>query len=408
MKRLIAVILLCMTLVGCGAFIDDTFLAIEKHSETQTEPTELAEDAQSIVTNRNELRSSVLTRIRDWVEHDILPVENYDGDLSADLAEIVRHATVEDPFGAYAVDFIDAQLSGTAKSGSIELSIVFRRSNAEVNSIVTVSNNTQALRRIYAALTTYETALTLRIRSFEEIDFNQAITEYCLKNLNIALCVPEVSAEVYPPTGETRILELHFSYPATREEMRSMLSSANTILTSAANYVEHGQTDLERLELLTNFLTSRWNYQIADHRPTMPAYDLLCKHIAHSLSFAAVFRYECTLAGIECWLVSGTKDGLPHDWNIVCIDDVYYHLDLMRTIENDPSASLLNSAQAMQNSGYRWDEAAYPANEEPTAEPYIPTDSQATTAIEPTEAATESTEAATEPTEEITEPEENN
>ena len=395
MKKIVAVCLLLVFLTGCGILVEDSYLSVEKHSEQPTEPTESTDAEETVISNRNELRGTVLSRIRDWVEYDLLTVRNYDGDLQADLTEIVRHATDEDPIGAYAVDFIDAQLSGDAASGSIELSIVFRRSAAEVDSIITVSTTSIALRRIQAALTSYETALTLRIRNYEQTDFIAEIRDYCLKNLNIVAAVPETSAAVYPPTGETRILELHFTYPATRETMSEQLASANTILTSAANYIKHGESDSERLELLANFLTTRFQYRLAGTIPSMPAYELLCEHVAHSTSFAAVFRYECALAGIDCWIVSGEKDGLPYDWNIVSIDGVYYHVDLMRSIErNESGLNLLHSWQ-LQSEGYTWDAELYPDN--PDTEPYVPQESTSTQSTEPTESTQEA-----EPTEEST------
>ncbi len=409
MKKIVLVILLALCLSGCSAFTEDSYLVIEKHSEPPTEPTETTarEELPTLISNRSQLRGAVLSCIRNWVEKDSLPVENYDGDLSSDLSEVLHHATEEDPFGAYAVDFIDAELVGDAVSGAIEVSIVFRRSEAEVDSIVTVNSTSTALRRIQQALTSYETSLALRIREYDEVDFAAYIREYCLENPNLVLAVPEFSAEVYPPNGSTCILELHFSYPFTRDEMRPMLSTVNTTLTSAASYIRSGETDLARLELLNRFLMTRFRYRLCTEEPAMPAYSLLQTHLAHSLSFAAVFRYECRAVEMDCWMVSGTKNGVPHYWNIVCIDDVYYHIDLMRSFERGETQLTLLSAQELLSEGYAWDTEAYPSNPEP--EPTEPTQI-GTTPTEPTESTeetepTEPTES-TEPTEESsTEPE---
>lgn len=386
--------LLAGLLGGCGALVDDNYLAVGRHIEQATEATEASQEEadHSVVTNRSELRGAVLSRVRDWVESDTLWVENYEGDLEGDLAEILSYTTQEDPIGAYAVDFADAELTGDAVSGSIELSIVFRRSAAEIGSIVTVNNTAAALRRIDQALVSCETALTLRIRSYEETDFEDYIFGYCLKNPNLIVALPELSAQVYPKEGETRILELHFTYDQTRENLTQMLSSVNTILDSASSYVTSGKTEAERLELLARFLSNRFHYEIAEEVPTMPAYELLCEGKAHSLSFATVFRYECTKAGTECRLVSGERNGEAWYWNLICLDGVYYHIDLMRGVERGESTLTLLLQQDLRAEGYVWAEEEYPSNPEPD-----PTETEGNDTTEPTEAG--STEETTEPSE---------
>ena len=103
------------------------------------------------------------------------------------------------------------------------------------------------------------------------------------------MALPEVSAAVYPETGETRILELHFTYSQPRDTLRSMQAAVNTILDSAAAYVESGTTPRRCAELLARFLLTRFTYTTAEETPDMPAYDLLSSGRAHSLSFASVF-----------------------------------------------------------------------------------------------------------------------
>lgn len=387
MKKLLLLLTLVLCLSGCGMLVEDTYLVTEKHSEQPTEPSqEPSEQAEpSVISNRSQLRGAVLSCIRNWLERDTLRVQDYEGDLDTDLPEIVRYATEEDPIGAFAVDFVDAELHGSSDDGRIELSIVFRRSAAEIDSIVTVNTTANALRRIEQALTSYETALTLRIRDYDETDFASHIRAYALENPDLVLALPEVSAEVYPPSGQTRILEVHFNYPHTREQMRTMHTSVRTLLSSAFSYVSSGTTDAERVELLSRFLMMRYRYHTLENEPAMPAYELLQEGRAHSLSFATVFRYECTLLGIESYLVSGTRNDLPHYWNIVHLDGVYYHVDLMRGIESEESGLHLFSEQEMLSEGYAWALESYPQNPEPTvdAEPHETESVQPTESDEP-------------------------
>ena len=132
MKRFAALAVLTALLVSlsaCGQWVKDEYLSVGTHQE-QPLPTQQTESADEpvVVGNRNELRGAVLSCIRNWTERSTLTVRGYDGDINADLQETLRYVTAEDPIGAFAVDYADAELSGDAKSGTIELSLVFRRS----------------------------------------------------------------------------------------------------------------------------------------------------------------------------------------------------------------------------------------------------------------------------------------
>lgn len=407
MKKTVALLILSILLVGltaCGNWVGDEYLSVTPHSEEPyTEPEPTQEEPPPTVSNRTELRGTVLSMIRDWIEHGTILVEAYSGDIAGDLAETIQYATKEDPVGAYAVDYADAELTGDADSGSIALNIVFRRSAAEISAIVTVSSNAVAYDKILEVLTNYSPALTLRIQNYQETDFVSFIRTYCLEHPEQMLALPELSAQVYPEKGKTRILELHFLYPDTREEMRVMQSSVDTILTSASTYVCTGENDVERIARLFRFLTTRFSYTVCEDAPVMPAYSLLCEGKAHSLSFASVFFAECRNAGIDCRIISGTLDGIAHYWNMICLDEQYYYVDLMRGILREEHDPVLLTTQELDAEAYVWDRAELPETPLPTEEgsdPTAPTEKPTVSPTKPTEKpSTEEPTEWTEPTE---------
>lgn len=382
--------LLLSGLTACGIWVGDEYLSVTPHSEEPySEPEPTQEEPPPTVHNRSELRIAVLSMITDWTEHSIILVEDYKGDLADDLAQTVQYAIKEDPVGAYAVDYADTELTGDAVSGSIALNIVFRRSAAEIESIVTVSDDDTACGRILEVLTNYSPALTLRIQKFGETDFVSYIRTYCIEHPEQMLALPELSAHVYPETGSTRILELHFLYPESREEMRIMQDSVNTILDSASNYVRNQTTDAERIDRLCRFLTTRFSYTVCEDEPVMPAYSLLCDGKAHSLSFASVFFAECRNAEIDCRIIEGRRGETAHYWNMICLDGQYYYIDLMRAIGPEGYDPVLLTTQELEADGYVWDHSELPDTPLPT-EPSDPT--------EPTEGPTEPTHDPTHPT----------
>mgnify|MGYP001724148445 CR=1 FL=1 len=208
MRNFIACLLLLGLLAGlsaCGA--DDSYLSVRPHVEPSIPATETPQQEEPPTAgNRSELRGAMLSFVRNWTEQGEIRISGYSGDLTADLTETVRYITQEDPIGAYAVDYADAELRGDAQTGTVEVSIVFRRSAAEIDAIVTVSGVNGAHAKIRQALANFDAALTLRIRSYEDADFSGYIRTYCLEHPDSAMALPEVSAAVYPETGETRIL----------------------------------------------------------------------------------------------------------------------------------------------------------------------------------------------------------
>ncbi len=408
MKRTVCAFLtacLLFSLTACDAWVKDDSLTVRNHIEQPLpSPAPTEEEQPPVVTNRNELRGAVLSLIRDWTEQGTILVRGYDGDISADLSETVRYATKEEPIGAFAVDYADYELTGTTENGEISLRIVFRRSAAEVDAIVTVNDNGSAFSKIQQALTNYDTALTLRIRNYAPTDFAADIRAYCMEHPELVPALPELSAEVYPLEGETRILELHFTYPAERDELRRLQGSVNTILTSASSYVQTGKDEASRAALLFRFLTERFDYAVTAEEPRMPAYSLLCQGVAHSLSFASVFYAECASANIECRILGGARDGAARYWNLISVDGQYYHVDLMRAVEEGETELKLLTTAELQEAGYVWDETTHPATpepeqgNEPPEETQLPAPQPSTEPTEPSEESSE--EPSTEPSEE--------
>lgn len=58
--------------------------------------------------------------------------------------------------------------------------------------------------------------------------------------------------------------------------------------------------------------------------------------------------------------VSGTREGEPWIWNLICADGEYYHVDLLRS--ND--AGRFQCYSAAQMAGYVWDYSAFPDTQE--------------------------------------------
>lgn len=352
-KRLLPLLLAVLLLTGCESVIKNDYLSVHPHVEPSVASTAApAEETPPEVSNRNELRGTMLSFVRDWTEQASIRIRRYRGDLNADLAETLQYITAEDPIGAYALDYADAELTGNQIYGTVAVRLVFRRSAAEIDAIVTVSGLSGAQEKIKNALMNYDSALTLRIRSYEDADFSEEIRKICMENPGQHPVLPEVSASVYPQEGETRILELHFTYDMTRDEMRSMQKSVATLLSSASNYMRSGADDTEQLQNLLRYLFSRMDYTTDGEVTAHPVYDLLHERRASSLGFACVVNAECAQARIPCTIVEGTRNGEYRAWNRLTVNDEECYIDLMRALEQENPVLELLTEQTLAAEGY--------------------------------------------------------
>lgn len=65
-----------------------------------------------------------------------------------------------------------------------------------------------------------------------------------------------------------------------------------------------------------------------DMPPAYTAYGALCDGMAVCEGYAKSFQFLCYSVGINAAQVYGSGDGEPHMWNLVEIDDEWYHTDL--------------------------------------------------------------------------------
>ncbi len=391
MKRLIPIVLLLLLLLLVGCSSQEDYLSIRPHVEQPTQvPAPTETDPIPVVTNRLELRGAILSLIDNWKEQGTVLIQNYEGDVAQNLSEVMEYATGQHPTGAYAVDYADAEIVEENGQQLVQVSFVFRRSISEINSIVLVDNNDAAYAEITEALANYSTALTLRIRRYSAQDFTEDIVDYCMENPRVIPAIPEFSLKLYPEEGDHRIMELHFTYPESKDVMREKLLEPETTFQSALSYGKTGKTPTEQAKRLCHYLIRRRNQTLTDTAPTFPVYSLLSENIGHDLSYAMCYHDLCTSLGITSHIVKGMKDDKAYYWNLLVFDNETFHVDLRRYMEQGSNTMVPLYDEELLAEGYFWDQSVYPAA------PHPPTDPEETaaapSATDPTESAPAETE----------------
>ena len=188
-----------------------------------------------------------------------------------------------------------------------------------------------------------------------------------------------------------RVLEIDFGYTETPQALSEKAEAVGESVDAAAEYIRYRDSDRGKAELLFTYLMERFTYVSGES--STPLYDALCSGVATPLGLSQAWQLICDQAGVECYTVSGLKDGESYTWNIISADGYFRHVDLYRCVL-ERGALVLETDGEM--SGYYWSQEDYPVCE---PEPTVPV------TVDPPEAPAE-TPPAEEPEPEDPQPEE--
>ena len=91
------------------------------------------------------------------------------------------------------------------------------------------------------------------------------------------------------------------------------------------------------------------------------AYGALIEGQAVCTGYAEAYLLLCEFSGIPCMLVNGTADGVPHAWDLVCLDGSWYHADPTWDDRGDSwSHSFFLCRDSMMSETHSWNRADYP------------------------------------------------
>ena len=302
----------------------------------------------------SQLRKVLENLVSSGVESSVIDVANYSADVvEANVRQAVRYILEEYPVGAYAVESIDYEVGTSSGKPAIAFTITYRRTRAEIFRIQKVLSVEEAGEVIGEVLKNYQTGLVMEIQNYRETDFVQLVEDYTERYPEYVMEVPQVTTGVFG-SGSARLVELSFSYQTNRDSLRQMRNQVKPMFDSAALYVSGAPNDRQRYSQLYSFLMERFDYTV--ETSITPAYSLLHHGVGDSRAFALVYASMCRRAGLDCRIVTGTKNGEPWTWNIVMDSERFYHVDLLRCNELDGFREFADS----EMSGYVWDYSAYP------------------------------------------------
>lgn len=369
MKRtaLAMLMALCLFLAGCGTFLDGEFIWQQNHPISPS-----PEGGQNIsVADYQQLYDALTGCIESGVEQITISVAQYDRDLlETDVAQAIELLSTENPVAAYAVQEITYELGTGGGEPVLAVQVQYIHDKQEIKKIIAVADNNEAQSAIYAALNACDSGIVIRIGKYQEADFLQIVEDYAVRYPQYMMETPQVTVNIYPDNGEDRVVELRFIYQTSRETLRGMQTQVWTLFDASVDMVSVTENDSGKYAQLYALLMERLQKLTVETSIT-PAYSLLVHGVGDAKAFAVVYAAMCREAGLECLVVTGTRAGEPWYWNIICIDEAYYHLDLLRAKD---AGSFLLLSDAIIDDGYVWDFTAYPQSPPQSEEEMPPED----------------------------------
>lgn len=352
-KICVAVLLVTVfALGGCVSWMDGSYVSVTPYHG----PSPQEDQKMLSASNYLQLRNVLVEMVESGRESGLISVSGMDSKLiNPYMDQAITHVTRENPIGAYAVDQISYELGTTSGQNALAVSISYNHNRAEIRGIKECDSMEQVSKQVSLALNNCEAGVVLLVNRYQDTDFTQQVQDYANDYPEFVMELPQVTVNMYPDKGSVRLVELKFTYQTSRESLRDMQNRVKPLFDSARLYVSGDASAPEKYAQLYAFLMERATYEI--QTSITPSYSLLHHGVGDSKAFAVVYAAMCRWAGLDCMVVSGTVDGEPGFWNIICCDGVYYHLDLLRCNENGK----MNIWGDQQMQGYVWDYSAYPS-----------------------------------------------
>lgn len=346
---------------GCTGWMNGQYSNVKPHVEVYANDRDSEIDT-AVVRNSEELTNLLVSLVTQHASEVSVDVSQYDGAVELEMKRAVESLRQENPLVAYALAEYKAEVAEVGARRICSLNLSYRRSAEQVASIQSVWGIQGMRQKINVALDDAQSTLVLRISSYSELDVPAYVEQYYSSHMATMMELPRVTVSVYPDRGSSRIMELNFQYSKERETLLEMRREVEIMLSSAAGYVRGQTSQAIKAERLYSFLRPLFS---EEGTSAFPIHSLLCVGVGDSYSMATVYSLLCQQVGLECQVVEGTKNGETWFWNVLCLDGVWCHVDLMEDL--DGGELTIRYDQQMKN--YIWDKEAVPACRMPAPEP---------------------------------------
>lgn len=370
MKKLLLTLLLVLLLTGCRKLYADDYLYVNEHdapfayreTESKAEASSAEDqDPETLpkVSRASDIRDEIQNMVLHGEEVGVFLLSDYDGDVKSDMNNMLIALLQDSPKFNYAMDSFDWSLSDAEEGKTVTVTMKLRLTPQEVQAIETVRYSEQAMDKIFAATLQQNSTFIVQISGFPETGIDYQLEDYLLYHPNLIVEEPSVLVSVYPDWGSVRVLDLRVDYKTDRETLRRRRDDTSNYLDIVGSQISYGMGTEEVLGVLYKNLIPRVDYQ-EDLNATV--YTQVVDKRGNSRTMASVVSYLFRLAGLECEVVVGERDGKPWCWNRIMVQGEWRSFDLHTcALAGEGSLELLPSNKMV---GYTCDPERYPETDE--------------------------------------------
>ncbi len=362
MKKTLTIILalaLMLSASGCGSLFSSEYY----YSEPYREEVSIGDGTETEVRNYATLKSAILRLVHAGESHGQFRFGSYSGSLLDDLAAVCHEIKTSTPIGVYAVENISYDTSRIVSYYTADIEIEYRKSAEEIASVVSVNGLGELGSHILSVMGDYSPSTVVKIYSSaaSEEYIREFIRDSYYADPFLMAELPEFTVLAYPDFGPERIYVIDFRYSAMPERLREM----DELLRSRVEELVESLGEDDPLSLALRCaggLSDMCRNTSEESSWPGTAYGCIVEGDENPVSLAVGYKALCDMLGIDCEVVLGERIGNAgevHAWNIICLDDEYYHVDVSRFYADAASAFLLSDEDIWGE--YDWDRERYPA-----------------------------------------------
>lgn len=160
--------------------------------------------------------------------------------------------------------------------------------------------------------------------------------------------------------GGNLLLVFNFQYLSTKDEEDYVERQMANIL---QKILEPGMNDHQKIKAIHDYVVTHVAYDLnySEHS----AYAALTKGRAVCQGYALLLHKMLDKAGVKAQIISGQAGGEKHVWNLVNLNNTWYHIDAtwndpVPDVPNRINYDYYNRTDAQMSATHTWDRALYP------------------------------------------------
>ena len=294
-------------------------------------------------------------------EGSIVFDSSYEGDAAEDMENACWAVRTEDALCAYCVENISYEFNKIVTINEANIKISYSKVTASPKQIVHLGFSSEAESAILNAMQKGSRSVTLLVgrSGFSAEDMAAQVVKAYRDNPTVVPKKPEAIVNVFSGAGTQRLYEIQIDYGVTALELARCRKQLE-LFKPFADLDRPNASEVERAYVACRFLVE--NCRILEDGSTNgadSAYNALIERKAGSEGLAFGYMELCRQLDVDCRIVYGQHDWKEHCWNIVRIDDSYYHVDITQCAKGGPALGFMQNDETFWGM-YRWDVAAYP------------------------------------------------